>query len=75
MACAVKIHEFQGMTSDKAVVDPGVWDICLAILFAASLMSEGIGDLVLSGMIGIDQLKRGGDGMQFLEEDNLHRGT
>jgi hypothetical protein len=35
---------------------------------------RGISDLALSGMIGIDLLKRGGDEMSFLEEDNLRRG-
>jgi ATP-dependent DNA helicase PIF1 len=74
IAYAVTIHKSQGMTLDKAVVDPGLRDICPGMLFVALSRVRRIGDLVLSGMIGIDWLKRGGDGMRFLEEDNLRRG-
>jgi ATP-dependent DNA helicase PIF1 len=74
IAYTMTIHKSQGMTLDKAVVDPGLQDICPGMLFVALSRVRQIGDLALSGMIGIDQLKRGGDGMRFLEEDNLCRG-
>jgi hypothetical protein len=43
------------------------------MLFVLSRV-RGKGDLALSRIIRIDWSKRGGDGMQFVEEDNFHRG-
>jgi len=63
IAYAVTIHKSQGMTLDKAVIDPGLRDICPGMLFVALSRVRGIRGLVLSGMIGIDRLKRGGDGI------------
>jgi ATP-dependent DNA helicase PIF1 len=73
IAYAVTIHKSQGMTLDKAVIDPGLRDICPGMLFVALSQVRGICDLVLSGMIGIDRLKRGGDGIQLLKDDNTRR--
>jgi len=73
IAYAVTIHKSQGMTLDKAVIDPGIRDICPGMLFVALSRVRGIRDLVLSGMLGIDQLKRGGDGIRLLQDDIARR--
>jgi hypothetical protein len=61
------IHKSQGMILDKAVIDPGLWDIYPGMLFVTLSRVSRICDLMLSGMIGIDWLKRGQDGIPFVE--------
>jgi hypothetical protein len=57
------IHKSQDMILDKAIIDPGLRDIYPGILFVILSRVRGIYDLILSGMIGIDRLKRGRDGI------------
>jgi len=74
IAYAVTIHKSQGMTLNKAIVEPGDRDDSRGQLFVALSRVRRVEDLALRSLIDVERVNKGApSGRDYLQEDNIRR--